>query len=377
MINSRYVTTAICLAMSGFIIQPDSLAIDKRKSKSHFNTNHFVFVRNNSSDKYKSKSYILARANDSDGAETISKKWSKLGIIVTLALFVFVLLTLFKKEARHPRKEAKISVTILDENNLDLTKTAALSPAIAQIEEPIKDFIEEPVKNTVEFSMIGMDTDEEFDYELTAEEQATQSEVTIFETSRDVVLTSDEIIDSDSTGKLTVATSNSTKIDVVFELIQDLQKSNDLQDSKTQKKLRRKAIWELSQCSDFRAVEPLIQTISKVDSLEKGLILDAITQIAKRTLVNINNALLTSLSDESAEVRKNAIQDLTSLYQSASSITLRLSHMIDDRDLEVQQTAEWALEQLGQMSDPVTSIKSNGTIDQNLASDHRNGNSHY
>ena len=61
------------------------------------------------------------------------------------------------------------------------------------------------------------------------------------------------------------------------------------------------------------------------------------------------------MSDNDAEVRKNAIQDLTSLYHSMSTITIRLSKMIDDRDLEVRQTAKWALEQFNQMADSARS----------------------
>ena len=410
MVTYRYIAPIIYLAMSSFIVQPDSLALDEEKSESYLNVSQFIFVRDNSAKNYQLNSQDLAQANDSDETETISKTWSRLGILVTSALFLFMLLVLFKPEVKHPKKEAKISVTILDENNLDvaknilpssvtildednldltknisyssvtvldennldLTKNISYSSAIAKIEEP-----EEPLETAVEFTMIGMDIDEEFDYEPMAEEAAARPEVSIVEISQNATSQSDEKIDSDLTGKLTILTSHNTEIDVVAELIQDLQQSNNLKDTNARKKLRRKAIWELSQCNDFRAVEPLIQTMPQADSLEKNLILDAITQIAKRTFVNIDNALLTSLEDENAEVRKNAIQDLTSLYQSMSSIILRLSKMIDDRDREVRQTANWALEQLGQMSDSVTSIENNGTVDRNSASNNCNGNSRY
>ncbi len=141
--------------------------------------------------------------------------------------------------------------------------------------------------------------------------------------------------------QVTIVTSKTTKIDLIFELIKDLQQGD--------REVRRKAIWELAQKSDSRAIAPLIEIMSKVDSLERNLILEAITQITSRTLQPMNRLLLESLEDENPQVRKNAIRDLTRLYQLMSKVTKRLSQMTEDKDLEVQQTARWALQQLDRL----------------------------
>lgn len=159
-------------------------------------------------------------------------------------------------------------------------------------------------------------------------------------------------------GKLTVVEEVTTEIDFVSELIQDLQQNGKSANLERQKDLRRKAIWELGKTNDFRAVEPLIQIISRVDSLEKNLILDAITRIANHSLETVNDVFLTSLEDNNVEVRKNAIQDLTSLYCSMALITEHLSNMTKDSNQEIQQTAKWALKQFKKFSVPVTSTQS-------------------
>jgi putative lipoic acid-binding regulatory protein len=140
--------------------------------------------------------------------------------------------------------------------------------------------------------------------------------------------------------KVTIVTAKTTEIDVVFELIQDLQQSDRL--------LRRKAIWKLSYTGDFRAIEPLVAIIPEADSVDKSLILDAITKIAQRSWHPINKALFISLADENAEVKKNAIRDATVLYKSIFPLTQCLSQMLGDSDREVQQTAQWALQQFQQ-----------------------------
>jgi hypothetical protein len=140
--------------------------------------------------------------------------------------------------------------------------------------------------------------------------------------------------------KVTIVTAKTTEIDVVFELLQDLQQSDRF--------LRRKAIWKLAHTGDFRAIEPLVAIIPKVDSVDKTLILDAITKIAQRSWQPINKALYISLKDQNAEVKKNAIRDATVLYKSILPLTQCLSQMLGDSDREVQQTAQWALQQFQQ-----------------------------
>ncbi len=152
--------------------------------------------------------------------------------------------------------------------------------------------------------------------------------------------------------KVTIVTAKTTEIDLVFELIQDLQQSDRL--------VRRKAIWKLTHTGDFRAIEPLVAIIPDANSVDKSLILDAITRIAQRSWQPISNALFISLADENAEVKKNAIRDVTALYKSIFPLTQCLSQMLGDKDQEVQQTVKWALEQFQQQlpPSPVRSQKS-------------------
>ncbi len=160
--------------------------------------------------------------------------------------------------------------------------------------------------------------------------------------------------------QVTIVTSKTTKIDLVFELIKDLQEGD--------RAIRRKAIWELAQKSDSRGIPPLIELMPKVDSLERNLILEAITQITSRTLQPMNRVLLESLEDENPQVRKNAIRDLTRLYQLMSNVTKRLSQMTEDADLEVQQTARWALQELDRVPTAKQAIKQEQKYNQDRLS---------
>lgn len=112
---------------------------------------------------------------------------------------------------------------------------------------------------------------------------------------------------------------------------------------------RHKVIWELGQRGDSRAVQPLVELISTSDSLQRSLILAAVSEISIRTLQPMHRALLISLQDDSADVRKNAIRDATRLYDLISPIRPMLQFAIDDGDAEVRETADWALKQLNRM----------------------------
>ncbi len=135
--------------------------------------------------------------------------------------------------------------------------------------------------------------------------------------------------------------SQVSKLDIIPELIGNLQHSD--------RAFRRKTIWELAQRADSRAMKPLVELMMKVDSQERSLILEAMTQIASRTLKPMNKAVSLSLEDDNSQVRQNAIRDLTRVYELMSQVTQRLSEAVDDSDEEVQQTAKWALKQLNQM----------------------------
>ncbi|MEM6520982.1 MAG: peptidoglycan-binding protein [Cyanobacteria bacterium P01_C01_bin.70] len=132
------------------------------------------------------------------------------------------------------------------------------------------------------------------------------------------------------------------KINIIDELIHDLEQPNAEQ--------RRKAIWELGQRGNSAAVQPLVDLLEQSDSREQSLILAALAEIGIKTLKPINRGLVIALKSENAEVRKNAIRDLTRIYGSLNQAGRSLGHTsaIDD-DPEVRQTANWALDQLNKM----------------------------
>lgn len=136
-------------------------------------------------------------------------------------------------------------------------------------------------------------------------------------------------------------TTRLPKINIVDELIKDLQNPDPTK--------RRKAIWELAQRGDSRAIQPLVNSLIDADSKQRCLILEAISQIGHRTLKPLQRALVISLQDENAEVRKNAIRDVTRIYELMAQISQLLRHAIDDPDAEVQETAKWAMTQMNRM----------------------------
>ncbi|MFW6360021.1 MAG: peptidoglycan-binding protein [Chroococcales cyanobacterium] len=142
-------------------------------------------------------------------------------------------------------------------------------------------------------------------------------------------------------------TTRLAKLDIVEELIKDLQQSDPAK--------RRKAIWELAQRGDSRAIQPLVNLLVESNSQQRSLILEALSQIGIRTLTPMNRALAISLQDENAQVRKNAIRDVTRIYELISQLNQLLTHAANDSDLEVQETAQWAIKQLKRLqSSPVS-----------------------
>ena len=156
-------------------------------------------------------------------------------------------------------------------------------------------------------------------------------------------------------GYLGIFPTEMANTDVVLELIQDLQHSNVY--------FRRRAIWELAQKSDSRAIAPLIEMMPQVDSAEKSLILEAITQITGRSLRPLSQVLISSFQDDNPQVRKNAIRDSTLICQLIAQVSRHLSQLLEDSDLEVRQTARWALQQLnptlGTSHTPIPEIVNN------------------
>lgn len=108
---------------------------------------------------------------------------------------------------------------------------------------------------------------------------------------------------------------------------------------------RKKVIWDLARRGDSRAVKPLVDLMAESDAQERSLILEALSQISGRTLKPMNEALALSLQDLNPQVRKNAVRDLSRLYDVLSQISQLLADAVYDQDEEVQETAKWALSQ--------------------------------
>ncbi len=136
-------------------------------------------------------------------------------------------------------------------------------------------------------------------------------------------------------------TTRLAKVDVMDELVSSLQVSDPTK--------RRKAIWELGQRGNSSAVHHLVNSMVDADSKEKSLILAALSEIGIRSLKPMNRALAIALQDDNPDVRKNAIRDLTRVYDLVTQISQMLGHATEDEDPEVRRTAEWALGQLNRI----------------------------
>ena len=134
------------------------------------------------------------------------------------------------------------------------------------------------------------------------------------------------------------ASSQIPNVDLILRLIESL-RDNDPRN-------RRRAVWKLAQMSDSRAMQPLVDSMVEGDSVERSLTLEALSQICTRSLRPMNQALAISLQDKNPQVRKNAIRDLTRLYEIMTQISQLICLALDDSDEEVQETARWAIRQL-------------------------------
>ena len=131
------------------------------------------------------------------------------------------------------------------------------------------------------------------------------------------------------------------QVDIIDGLVGDLRNPDPAR--------RRKAIWELGQRGNSLAMQPLVDSMIDADSKEKSLVLAALSEIGIRSLKPMSRALAIALQDDNPEVRKNAIRDLTRVYDLVVQISQMLGHATEDEDPEVRQTATWALEQLNRI----------------------------
>ncbi len=294
----------------------------------------------------------------------ISKRWSLVAMVIISLLSLIILWSLFQKDEQNQNQKANNElVNLKEQTNLDLVndeselldekKIVSSQLSITTVADSESELVSNKKQFRQSIGAITISNSDSLD-----ENQYKSKD------SQDLILKNAQVrVEADVAGRVKIVSSDTTEIDVVFELIQDLQQSD--------RDLRRKAIWGLAQAGDPRGIESLIEIMPQADPLDKNLILDAITQIAHNSLQPINNALFASLKDPNSEVRKNAIHDLIALYEPMSQITDQLHQMINDSDHEVRQTAQWALKQFNQMSLPsITQDYSKSTI-EDLAS--RNG----
>jgi peptidoglycan hydrolase-like protein with peptidoglycan-binding domain len=133
-------------------------------------------------------------------------------------------------------------------------------------------------------------------------------------------------------------TSVLTKPSVVEELIQELGDSDPIR--------RNKAIWNLGQQGDSRAIQPLVELMLNADSQQHSLILSALAEIGIRSLKPMNRALAISVQNGNPEVRQNAIRDLVRISDLMVQMNQIVCHAVEDTDPEVQATAKYALKQM-------------------------------
>ncbi|WP_416670401.1 HEAT repeat domain-containing protein [Egbenema bharatensis] len=163
-------------------------------------------------------------------------------------------------------------------------------------------------------------------------------------------------------------TTRISRVDIVATLIQELHSSNPNK--------RRKAIWELGQRGDSRAIQPLVDLLVDSDSQQRSLILAAVSEISVRTLKPMSRALMMTIQDDSPEVRKNSIRDASRLFELVTQISQLLQYATNDGDREVQETAEWALSQLNRIrpmpgTEGLPSLSHHGSASLNASSDSR------
>lgn len=344
---------------SNVITKVDIDTIDqKRENFAEYSYTHDLQAANQikaqdqekSQNKLQQKTEELNNQTNQEKPEKFNKRWSLIGIFITSILFLVVLWMLFQKEPQNQNQDQDNSDKLLPSQDQDIFNLVDDDSGILEEEEIIsselfpmlsKNILEDLSHNSTENVTSSASNDDDTDN--TYGEKYLQEDL-------------DEMAESSQAQAL----SDTTEIDVVFELIKDLQQSD--------RELRHRAIRKLSRTGDFRGIEPLTSIISQADTQEKNLIINAITQIANRSFEPLNNALFPSLEDENSEVRKNAIHDLTALHECISQITKCLVlQMLEDSDQEVQQTAKWALEKFKLLLLPSIAEDYEESFNKNLA----------
>ncbi|MGL5794970.1 MAG: HEAT repeat domain-containing protein [Waterburya sp.] len=372
MIGERSVVIVTCALLSSITTCYSSLATESKISQptntseqvlwqlNDGQNNRVIFSSNNNQaqaqKKFPQKSKELNNSSQQEQTEVISSRWLLVAFSLTSFLFLFVLWVLFQPDRQKLQQTTATNISEVDTHNVDAHNS--VTKIDEKIDGKIEVFSEEEIIIPEPLPMIGMEYIDEprLSYQETETEDLTSQQERLAAPVLRAESSQPEIMN-----KVTIVTGKTKEIDVVFELIQDLQQSDRL--------LRRKAIWKLTHTGDFRAIEPLVAIIPEADPVDKSLILDAITRIAQRSWQPISKALFISLEDENTEVKKNAIRDATALYKSIFPLTQCLFQMLGDNDLEVQQTAKWALQQFQQQISLAPSTQNHTT---NRANVHKN-----
>lgn len=324
MICQRFILVIICSALS--IVTDNSLAIAWSKSQPNL-TSDLIATPSHREGKVSQVSYSWQRFSNSDPnligqnvqsepipedvlttaqpTPSIDRRSALVTMAVTSTIALFLLWLLFR-----PQKAKRVSIGGRDNSNQTQLETETpLEPAPPDITKA----------QTASAEMVEAESDSDCaSIEWLAQRYRAKTE--------------NGSADSLATDAFT------TDIDPVVELIEDLQHGD--------RQIVRKAIWELAQKGDPRSIQPLVNIVPTVSSLDKSLISNAITQIVHRSFQPIEHRLFANLEHQDPQVRKNAIHDLSDIYLFISPVTKQLARMQLDEDPEVSQAAVRALHQL-------------------------------
>lgn len=143
------------------------------------------------------------------------------------------------------------------------------------------------------------------------------------------------------------------------KLLADLKQANAAQ--------RGKIVWNLASQADSRAIQPLVDLVMTANSQEKSLIIEALAQIGFNNIKPINQALMIALQDQHGQVRKNALRDVTKLYELMLQIQPMIAHTVhNDPDSEVRAIARWALNKLSHENNILVAEKESQDYDQEI-----------
>lgn len=260
---------------------------------------------------------LLNNSNSSKPSPQIDRSLSLVAMAVTSAISLLLLWLLFRKPLSNQEVMAELPA-VKEQQDKNFVVAESKLESLKQVEGEITPAQVHSVKDFP---------------------QATQSTVTLVKDEPDLATIDMSVIEDLSiNGNLIKINSNTDHTDQVLELMEDLHHSD--------RNTRRQAMWELAKIGDSRCIDTLMAIMPRVSSVEKSLIIKAVTQITNRSLKPVNEQLFSLLKDENPQVRIKAILDLTSCYKFVIPITQQLTQMQSDQDQEVRHRAKQALQKL-------------------------------